>query len=158
MLNYSRTHRSVVEWGSREVSIGTPHSIYHPIYQAFATYLVRCEVDFGVLSSHLVSTMQRYKKERAFTHFPRYLTVFRGKTGKKSGVTGKKTGKKQENKTKKQKTSTYQKCCLQYIYIALIWPLESKTGKDITVDVAFIVSLSDGELSRVTIFRASVKL
>lgn len=37
--------------------------------------------------------MQRYKKERAFTRFPRYLTVFRGKTGKKSRVTGKKTGK-----------------------------------------------------------------
>lgn len=37
--------------------------------------------------------MQRYKKERAFTRFPRYLTVFRGKTGKKSRVTGKKQGK-----------------------------------------------------------------
>ena len=36
--------------------------------------------------------------------------------------------------------------------------MESKTGKDITIDVAFIVSLSDGELSQVTIFIASVKL
>lgn len=86
-------------------------------------------------------------------------------TGNVSGKNREKIGgnreicrEKQENRTKKQKTSTYQKCCLQYIYITLIWPLESKTGKDITVDVAFIVSLSDGELSRVTIFIASVKL
>ena len=94
MLNYSRTHRSVVKWGSREVSTGTQHSTYHSIYQAFTIYLVRCEVDFWVLPSHLVSTMQRYKKERSLGRFPRYLTVFRGKTGKKSRVTGKKTGKK----------------------------------------------------------------
>ena len=99
------------------MSIGTPHSIYHPIYQAFATYLVRCEVDFRVLSppSHIdnakmmqtrgmkacflipecsLSVCKSTKGNPHFPCFPRSLAAFRGKTGKKSGVTGKIAGKK----------------------------------------------------------------
>ena len=100
------------------MSIGTPHSIYHPIYQAFATYLVRCEVDFRVLppisfrqckddanerNESLLSDsrvqlicLQKYKRKSAFSLFSPLLGGVSGKNREKIGGNREKNREKTE--------------------------------------------------------------